>query len=175
VKAVSGVGKTMTPAKPKYLYDCPLLLSRDDVKAFREANVGLAEIATLLREVKEMTADNHRTIRGHNGTDGLISRLTRLEERLNDVTATVESLKDLPATIKDVTDKVDALKDVPAAVAEWRRYPSLTWMVRNKPKEMTLITVSIIALSVFIGFPGTAAAQSLQAAIELLFAKWLKL
>jgi DNA-binding transcriptional MerR regulator len=162
----------MTPTKrTNYPYDCPLLLSKEDVIKFRDANISLAEIAAMLREVKDMTADNHRTLRGYNGDDGLIARLTRLEEHLNEVTETVDTLKDVPNRLA----VVDALKDVPAVIAEWKRYPSLTWLVRHKPREMALVTACVVALSVFIGFPGTYVAERLQFAIELLFTKWLKL
>jgi hypothetical protein len=161
----------MAPRKPNYPYDCPLLLSKEDVTKFRDANANLAEIAAMLKEVKEMTADNYRTLRGYNGDDGLIARLTRLEERLNDVTKSVDTLKDVPGKLS----AVDALKDVPAIIAEWKRYPSLTWMVRHKPKEMALVTAGVIVMSAFIGFPGTYIAERLQLALELLFAKWLGL
>jgi hypothetical protein len=161
----------MTPVEKNYPYDCPLLLSKEDVTKFRDANISLAEIAAMLKEVKDMTADNHRTLRGYNGDDGLIARLTRLEERLNEVTETVDTLKDVPNRLA----VVDALKDVPAVIAEWKRYPSLTWMVRHKPREMALVTAGVIAMSVFIGFPGTYVAERLQLAIELLFTKWLKM
>jgi hypothetical protein len=161
----------MSPRTPNYPYDCPLLLSKEDVTKFRDSNVNIAEIAAMMREIKEMTTDNHRTLRGSNGDDGLIARLTRLEQRLNEVTETVDTLKDVPNKLA----VVDALKDVPSVITEWKRYPSLTWLVRHKPKEMMLVTAGVIAMSVFIGFPGTYVAERLQFAIELLFAKWLKL
>jgi hypothetical protein len=65
----------MTPRRPNYRYDCPLLLSKDDVKDLRQANVSLMQIATMLQEVKDMTTDNHHTLRGHNGDDGMVARL----------------------------------------------------------------------------------------------------
>lgn len=75
----------------------------------------------------------------------LVSQLTRLKEHLNEVTSTVEGPKRIAATIKDVTENVDAVKHVLVAVAEWKRYPFLTWMAQNKPKEMRIITASVIA------------------------------
>jgi hypothetical protein len=78
-------------------------------------------------------------------------------------------------TISTVDAKIENLKDVPAVIAEWKRYPSLAWMVRHKFKEMTLITAGAILLTLFIGFPGHYVAERLQVAVELLFVKWLGL
>jgi hypothetical protein len=161
----------MTPKRPNYPYDCPLLLSKEDVTKFRDANVNLAEIAAMLKEVRELTIDNHHTIRGYNGDDGLIARLTRLEERLNDVTLTVETLKEVPEKLA----VVDTLKDVPAVIAEWKRYPSLTWMIRHRFKEMSIVTAAAVALTILMGFPNYYVGERLQALIELLFAKWLRM
>jgi hypothetical protein len=85
----------------------------------------------------------------------------------------------MESTISNLDEKIEAvkgsIKDIPTVIAEWRRYPSLTWMVHNKPKEIALITAGVIAMSVFIGFPGTYVAERLQFIIEMLFAKWLKI
>src|SRR5512143_463530 len=135
----------MTPQRPNYPYDCPLLLSKDDVKAFRDANVNLAEMAQMLKDMKEMTVDNHHTLRGNNGDDGMIARLSRLEEIVENMATIVIPLRDVP----------DKLNDMPKQIEQYQRYPSLTWLVHHKPKEMFVVTASVIALAVFIGFPGT--------------------
>jgi hypothetical protein len=165
----------MSPRKPNYPYDCPLLLSKEDVTKFRDANVNIAEIAAMMREIKEMTTDNHRTLRGSNGDDGLIARLSRLEEIVSTMAINMAELKDVPEKLNNLNDTVEKLKAVPAAIEEWKQYPSLTWLVHHKPKEIAIITAGVIALSVFIGFPGTYVAERLQFAIELLFTKWLKM
>jgi hypothetical protein len=166
----------MTPIrKANYPYDCPLLLSKEDVIKFRDAKVSLAEIAAMVKEVKDMTTDNHHTLRGYNGDDGMVARMNRLEEQLNQAATTMLALKDVPGELANVKEKVDALKDVPEAISTWKRYPSLSWMVRHKFKEMAIITASVTALTILIGFPNYYVGERLQAVIELLITKWLRM
>jgi hypothetical protein len=91
------------------------------------------------------------------------------------VTTFMETLKDVPSDLKSVTAKVKDLKDVPAAIETWKRYPSLTWMIRHRFKEMSIITAAAVALTILMGFPNYYVGERLQALIELLFAKWLRM
>ena len=137
-------------------------VSSEDVDLIREMYTMMGEVKGILETVQEQTAENTRTLRGHNGTEGLVTRFARMESKMTNFDEKIEAVN-------------NSIKDVPAAIAEWKRYPSLTWLVRHKPREMALVTASVIAMSVFIGFPGTYVAERLQLAIELLFTKWLKM
>ena len=137
-------------------------IEQDDLDLIREMYTMMGEVKGILETVQEQTAENTRTLRGHNGTEGLVTRFARMESSISSFDGKIEGIK-------------STIQDVPAVIAEWRRYPSLTWLVRYKPKEMTIITASVIVMSVFIGFPGTYITERLQFAIELIFAKWLKL
>lgn len=109
-----------------------------------------------------MTVDNHHTLRGHNGDPGMIAqvsmRFSAMDERLNDMAA-----------------RLDALKDVPQAIDTWKRYPSLTWMVRHQFKQMAIITTAAVVATIAFGFPDPARGEQIRQLIELLFAKWLRL
>lgn len=164
----------MTP-QPKYPYDCPLLLSKEDVADLRQANISLAEITVMLREVQEMTRDSHRTLRGHNGHDGLIARLSKLEEQLEELGRNVDALKGMPEEIESLKSKVDTLDGIPAIVDQWKRYPPVTWLVAHKPKEVIIITAIVVLLAIVVGFPGHAVSEQVKAVIEMLFLKWMKL
>lgn len=137
-------------------------LSPEDLDLIREMYTMMGEVKGILETVQEQTAENTRTLRGHNGIEGLVTKFARMESAISTFDQKIEAVN-------------NSIKDVPNAIAEWKRYPSLTWMVHNRPKEMALVTASVIMMSVFIGFPGTYIAERLQLAVELLFAKWLKL
>ena len=122
----------------------------------------VGEMKGIVEVVQAQTAENTRTLRGHNGTPGLMTTICSLENKVNDVDGKIEAVK-------------LSIKDVPAAIDTMKRYPSLTWMVHYKFKEMAIITVAAIALTFFIGFPDYYLGERLQTLIELLFAKWLRL
>ena len=137
-------------------------LSSEDLDLIREMYTMMGEVKGILETVQEQIAENTRTLRGRNGTEGLVTKFARVENTISTFDQKIEAVK-------------NSIKDVPTAIEEWRRYPPLTWLVRHKPKEMAIITTGVIAMSVFIGFPGTYVAERLQLALELLFAKWLKI
>jgi len=120
----------------------------------------VGEMKGIVEATRDQTAENTRTLRGHNGTPGLMTTICNLENKVNDVNGKIEALK-------------LSIMDVPAAIDTMKRYPSLTWMVRHKFKEISIITASTILLTVFIGFPDPYITDRLQLAVELLFAKWL--
>jgi len=165
---------TMAP-RTKAPYQCPLLLSPDDVKSLRDASVSLASIATMMKEVKDMTVDNHHTLRGFNGDPGMVAQFAAMEQRLNEAASTMEALKSVPADLENLKTKVDALKDVPDAIATWKRYPSLTYMIRHNFKPMAIMTTAAVVATIAFGFPDPARGEQLRSIIELLFAKWLRL
>jgi hypothetical protein len=161
--------------KPKASYQCPLLLSPDDVKALRDASVSLAAIATMMSEVKEMTVDNHHTLRGHNGDAGMVAEFSALRQQVSEMATCLDTLKDVPHDLATLQGKVEALKDVPAAIDTWKRYPSLTYMIRHNFKPMAIITTAAVVVTIAFGFPDPARGEQLRSIIELLFAKWLRL
>jgi hypothetical protein len=120
----------------------------------------MGEVKGILETVQEQTAENTRTLRGHNGTDGLVTKFARMETTISTLDKKIETVN-------------NSIQDIPAVISEWRCYPSLTWMVRHKLKEMTLITAGVIILTIFIGFPGQYVGERVQIMIEYLFAKWL--
>jgi septation ring formation regulator EzrA len=135
-------------------------VSQEDIDLIREMYTMMGEVKGIVEGLQEQTAENTRTLRGHNGTEGLVTRFSRLE---SNITSVDQKIEDVKAT----------LKDVPAAIDTWKRYPSLTWLVRHKFKETAIITAGAILLTVFIGFPDRYISDRLQLAVELLFAKWL--
>ena len=137
-------------------------VSQEDIDLIREMYTMVGEVKGIVEGLQEQTAENTRTLRGHNGTEGLVTRFARLESNITSVDKKIEDVK--------VT-----LKDVPAAIETWKRYPSLTWLVRHKFKEMSIITASAVALTILVGFPDHYMGERLQMLIELLFAKWLRL
>ena len=137
-------------------------LSSEDLDLLREMYTMMGEVKGILETVQEQTAENTRTLRGHNGTEGLVTKFVRMESAISTFDQKIEAVN-------------KSIKDVPVVIAEWRRYPSLTWLVRYKFREVSIITAGAILLTVFIGFPGHYAAEQLQDAIEMLFVKWLGL
>jgi hypothetical protein len=135
-------------------------LSQSDIENIREMYTLLGEMKTILEAVQEKTNENHRTLRGHNGAEGLVTRFARMEEQLIVVDGKIEAVK-------------TSVKDVPAKMELWTRYPSLTWLVHFKFKEMSIITVAAVLLTVFIAFPEQYIGERVQVMIEYLFAKWL--
>ena len=137
--------------------------SQDDLDLIREMYTIMGEVKGILETVQEQTAENTRTLRGHNGTEGLVTRFVRMETSISDVDGKIEAVK-------------TAIKDVPGAIDSWKRYPSLTWMVRHKFKEMTIITALATLAILIIGFPPDYyVGERVQRLIEMLFAKWLSL
>jgi hypothetical protein len=138
------------------------VIQQDDLDMLREIYTMVGEMRAIVEVVQDQTAENTRTLRGHNGTPGLMTTICNLENKVNDVDGKIEAVK-------------ASIKDVPAAIDTWKRYPSLTWMVRHKFREMAIITAGSILLTVFIGFPDPHVSKRLQLAVELLFEKWLGL
>jgi hypothetical protein len=137
-------------------------LSQDDLDLIREMYTMIGETKAIVQAVQAETSENTRTLRGHNGTKGLLTMFTSLEERVADVDAKIEAVK-------------VQMKDVPAAIDTWKQYPSLTWIARHKFKEMSIITAAVVAVTILVGFPNYYVGERLQMLIELLFAKWLRL
>jgi hypothetical protein len=140
-------------------------VSKEDIDLIREMYTMMGEMKGILEGVQEQTAENTRTLRGHNGTEGVLTQIVRMQNDISNVDGKIE----------DVKKSVGALKEVPAAIERWTRYPSLTWMVRHKFKEMSVITAAAVALTILVGFPNYYVGERLQMLIELLFAKWLRL
>ena len=128
----------------------------------REIYTMVGETKGIVEGVQAQTAENTRTLRGHNGTPGLMTTICNLENKVNDVDGKIEAVK-------------ASIKDVPAAIDTMKRYPSLTWMVRHKFKEMSIITAGAVAATIFIGFPDHYIGERLQMLLEILFTKWLRL
>jgi hypothetical protein len=137
-------------------------IQEEDLNMLREIYTMVGEMKGIVETTRDQTAENTRTLRGHNGTPGLLTMFCNLDNKVNDVDGKIEAVK-------------VAIKDIPAAIDTMKHYPSLTWMVRHKFKEMAIITAGAILLAVFIGFPDRYVSDRLQLAVELLFAKWLGL
>ena len=135
-------------------------ISQDDLDMIREIYIMVGEMKGTVEATRDQTAENTRTLRGHNGTPGLMTWCTNMENTVKELDRKIEAVK-------------TSIKDVPAAIDTMKHYPSLTWMVRHKFKEMAIITAGTILLTVFIGFPDRYISDRLQLAVELLFTKWL--
>src|SRR5688500_18024871 len=96
-----------------------------------------------LEHIKQTSEDNHRTLRGYNGTPGFVARITTVEEHIAGVNQKVDEVTDTLRCIKAIGEKLD----------KFTQYPSLTYLVRHKFKEMVLITFGVVFLVFFIAFP----------------------
>ena len=137
-------------------------IEQSDLDLIREMYTIMGEVKGILETVQEQTAENTRTLRGHNGTEGLVTRFVRMETSISDVDGKIEAVK-------------TAIKDVPVAIETWKRYPSLTWMVSHKFKEVSIITAIGTIITLLIGLPHYSISERVQELIELLFVKWLRM
>ena len=64
---------------------------------------------------------------------------------------------------------------MPQAIDTWKRYPSLTYMIRHNFKQMAVITTAAVVATIAFGFPDPSRGEQIRQLIELLFAKWLRL
>ena len=96
----------------------------------------VTEIKTVMQSVQSMTEENHRTLRGHNGTEGLVTKIGRMDEQLTAATKSLESVKSMSAKVQELSN-----------------YPTLTWLVRYRFKETAGITIFMTSLIVLFGAP----------------------
>ena len=164
--------------------------TEEDIKSISEMAIAIARMQEAMSTIQKMTEESHRTLRGHNGTPGLMTRIATIElvslenqKTLNGsdgqpgLVAKIEHIEDKLNDTAEKLDKVNSLtlrvNDLYENMKEMMRYPSLTWMVHYKFKGMAIITATAVVLITLIAFPGTAVAQQLQFIIERLFVKWL--
>jgi predicted trehalose synthase len=87
-----------------------------------ELSTSFAGVAANVETIKEMTEENHRTLRGSNGDPGMVANLEvvlKAVEQLEENAKAVEALRGEVAEIRGVL----------------KQYPSLTWLARNEKKE----------------------------------------
>jgi hypothetical protein len=150
-------------------------MSPDDVKANREAHVNIARLVTMMEEVQKMTVDNHQTLRGHNGDPGMVAEFTALRQQVAEMATCLDNLKEVPNDLATLKGQINALKDVPAEIEVMKRYRPLTWLVVHKFKHFAVITAAAVVTTITFGFPNSYSSEKLQALIELIVSKWLRL
>jgi hypothetical protein len=106
----------MTKAKVRILRSTAPKLTEQDLSDLRSALVSIASTKSSLDHLQSTSDDNHRTLRGYNGTPGQVARFTALEDQIKDVDAKVGQTVDTLKSIKVIGDKLDAMA----------QYPSLT-------------------------------------------------
>ena len=76
-------------------------LSSEDLDLIREMYTMMGEVKGILETVQEQTTEKTRTLRGHNGTEGLVTKFARMDSTMSTFDQKIEavnnSIKDVPA------------------------------------------------------------------------------
>jgi hypothetical protein len=123
----------------------------EEVKSMRE------EISELIRQVAPLgpqmlsitsqTNELYRTIRGHNGDRGLLTRFEQLEDKVQIVVTQVQSVSDQMGQLPQVIDDFNQLK------TQVQKNPSLLWLLRYRTKATISWLLFILSLVVLALFP----------------------
>jgi hypothetical protein len=118
------------------------------LEEIKKLAISVVIIDTKMVDVIVDVAEATRALKGYNGTPGLVGKFDTFKGEVN---TKLGSLKDTLDEVKDHNENevacraefVDFKKDV-------MEYPSLTWIMRYKPKTFMVAAVSVILFLVII-------------------------